>query len=123
MLIQLLCADKPTKAETIEAYNRIGLWIADSLEAYADSLRAIVRDADLQQVEVDHYKSVYVTVSDEESGGASYPLELRDGKWVWENVTVTARHVIINDHEYPIQHRNPLYAVVRHKGKTFSITE
>jgi putative GTP pyrophosphokinase len=43
-LLQLLCADKTTKDETIAAMNALGLNIPDSLDSYADSLRAIVRN-------------------------------------------------------------------------------
>jgi ppGpp synthetase/RelA/SpoT-type nucleotidyltranferase len=125
MLIQLLCADKPTLGETIEAFNAIKLWIPDSLEAYAESLRAIVRSSapSPDKITVNEYKSVYVTLVDEPGTGNSFPLTFVGDKWVWENVSVTDQHVIIDGEKYPIQSKVPLFASIVHKGKRFAITQ
>ncbi len=124
MLIQLLCAERPTLADTVEAFKKIGLWIPDSVDAYATSLRAIVRDeqGSLGQLRARDYKSVYVTIGEEGTGGSSFALTLQGDRWVWENVTVTDDQVIIDGQPYPIESKNPLWACVIHKGKTFMIT-
>jgi putative GTP pyrophosphokinase len=92
MLVQLICAEKPTKKETMEAYKKIGLVIPDSLDAYADSLRAIVRG---EKLTVTKYKALYVTITDK-NNGASYPTQLRDDKWVYQNVWVTDHNVQVD---------------------------
>ena len=101
----------------------LNLYIADGLEPYADSLRAIVRDHVSQAFspKASEFKSVYVTLVGEGSGG-SFPMELKGDNWVWENVTVTDEHVLIEGDKYPFVSKDPLYADVLHKGKRFVIT-
>jgi ppGpp synthetase/RelA/SpoT-type nucleotidyltranferase len=125
MLIQLLCADKSTLAETVDGFKAINLWIPDSLEGYAESLRGIVRQGapHPESTRARDYKSVYVTFADEPGTGNSFPLELRGDKWLWENIAVTDEHVTIDGNQYPIGRKVPLYADIVHRGKRFIITE
>jgi putative GTP pyrophosphokinase len=117
-LIQLLCAELPTREQTIEAMKKINLLIADSLEGYADSLRSIIRGNDTTNIRVQDYKSVYVTIE----RGRSFALALQSDKWVWSNITLTDENVVIDGASYPIQSKKPLLANVIHKGRRYIFT-
>jgi hypothetical protein len=125
MLIQLLCAEKATLAETLEAFGKIDLWIADSMESYAESLRTIVRRSmpNPDTIKASDYGSVYVTFMDEAGSSNSVPLRLVGDKWIWENISVTAQHVIVDGLRYDLASKSPLYADIIHKGKRLVVTE
>ena len=123
-LIQLLCAERPTREETIESMKAIGLWIPDSMEAYADSLRAIVRSQLAAQgtQSVKEYKSVYVTIQLPGREHQTFPLERRGDYWMWENITLMNERVCVDGNAYPIQSKNPLFVDFIHKGIRYVIT-
>jgi hypothetical protein len=124
MLIQLLCADKEHLNETLDCLKAIRLWIPDSLERYAESLRAIVRNKLPQDsYRVAKYQAVYATIRGVAGYCSIIPLRLVSHKWVWEDVVLADDGLYVGSCRYAVQSFNPLMADAPFRGGRITLTQ